>query len=479
MIVHKFVNLNDVYAEIDDCILLEEFNYNDADSMNDLKGLLYTEHDRKDSNITDEPSCLCGELSGAYKLGEVCEECNNPVRDDGYHPILWAKSPMFGELGFLNPKMWLLINNLLSNKVDCLKYIADGTYNPKGVPKSLMALVKNREYIRDYKYLIDNFDVILKDIQTILVGEKARIMGDIIEIISQNRDAMYSDYIPILNKKLFVVEKTSVATYVDLNLSNSISMVTQLLKAYGEKDRYKKMQVMVESISVLADSVKSFYRKSLSGKTGGARDKIHIASIPFSGRSVGTSLTFKHRFDEFEMPWKVGLQIFRADILNRLLRDYGYSLKQARKLIIDSYFVYNETIGTIFRQIFKDAPNGVIEFMVLRNPTLEQSSDMLLKCKCVKEDPGDTTIGLSVLLMELFAGDFDGDEYNYARLHSRKMARGFEYMRPATSVMSYQKFGEIAPKINITKASAVILSRKLASEERKLEEDEVEFNNIF
>ena len=368
----------------------------------------------------------------------------------------------------------------ISNKVDALKYLSNKKYNPKSVPKTLQAITNDPSFIRDYQYLVENFETILSKLKVDLTGTRLELFEVIEQIVRENKDSIWSDRIPILNKNLFVVEKTSIATYADMSISTSIKMATTLMKSYLDMGLNERMMVISETISNLSFAVKEFYRNSLAGKTGGSRDKIHLTAIPFSGRTVGTSITYAHKIDQFELPWKVAIILFRPQVINILVQDYGYSLKYARRLLIDSYFTYNKTVGEIFKRLIKESHDkDGIPFLVQRNPTLEQSSLMLLKCVKIKTDPYDTTISLSVLLMTFLSGDFDGDEYNFAQLINKSSVDGFKHLSPATSVMSYNEMGSLAGKVTITKATATIINRRINREIAESRDTGVILNEVF
>ena len=110
-IMHKIHNLDDFFEELDEVILLKDFNINIAEDVETVNSLLYTK--QTENEVLNTVSCNCGKEVNSTNIGKVCSECGTRVKpiSNDYSPILWADSPVEG-LKFLNPKIWLMIVDL-------------------------------------------------------------------------------------------------------------------------------------------------------------------------------------------------------------------------------------------------------------------------------------------------------------------------------------------------------------------------------
>ncbi len=483
-IIHKLKNI-DMYFEYcrtkDDVKILNDFSIYLARDVDAITEEIKTIHDSE--MLSGTARCKCEDetkrLEGNFRIGEICTECGNEVKlnKSNYDPTLWCKS--FGEVKFISPKIWMLINHNLSTTYDTLLYLCDPTYKPKSKIRPYLEKVRNSEGFQvSYRYLYENLDEIITMLIKVVPKNKRDIMQHIQQIIINENIDMYSEYLPILGKKIFVTEQTSVGRYSDMGLASSIDITMRYLKSsQDEVDMYTKEQTMANAIASTAAMVKEYYRNSLAHKNGGSRDKIHLTELGFSGRAVGTSITRAHHMERFQLPWKVGIVLFKGHLVNKLVRKHRHSLKEAHRRLIKYHHVHDPLIASLFKEIIAESNyEQGIPMLVQRNPTLKQASLLYLYCDGVKDNPHDATISLSVLLMTFLAGDFDGDNYNFALPYDNFLAEGFKVLRPATSVMSTHRPGELGGEITVTKATATTFAKMVNC---GTEQEVIMVNDIF
>ena len=483
-ILHKLQNIDKFYEYCTDkgpTRILNDSSIYLAKDVESITEEIKTIHDSE--MLSNIASCLCTDettrLEGNFRVGEICTNCGTEVKlgKSNYDPTLWCKA--FGDTKFINPKIWMLINHNLSTRYDSLLYLCDPSYKPKSKPNPYLDKIKNAEgYQVSYRYLYENLEDILDMLIKVVTKPKREILSHLLDTITSSKADMYSNYLPILGKKIFVTEQTSVGRYSDMGLASSIDITMNYLKAsQADIDEYSKEQVMANAVASTAAMVKEYYGNALAHKNGGSRDKIHLTEIGFSGRAVGTSITRSHHMERFQLPWKVGIVLFKGHLINKLVRKHKHSLKEAHRRLIKYHHVHDTLIASLFKEIIAESKfEDGVPMLVQRNPTLKQSSLLFLPCDGIKDNPHDATISLSVLLMTFLAGDFDGDNYNFALLYDNFLADGLRVLRPATSVMSTQSPGELGGEITVTKATATTFAKMINC---GTEEDIVELNDIF
>jgi hypothetical protein len=475
----KFQNLDDYYSSTSNQIVINDLDYSNSHVREAIVDRIRTIHDSETLSMVAK--CACEAVSGNFRIGETCSKCGTDVElDKGrYEPGLWCRK--LTDVKWLSPKFWMLFNSIISNTVDALLYLMDKNYRCRAkIDPALEKIVEMEGYERSYSFVINNMELILTILSETLPSKKREAMGELKVIYERDKELLYSDHLAMLSKKLFVTELTGTCKFTQKAIATPINNVMRFMKASHNLLLNKQEQelIMAETIASLVSSVNTFYKTSMAGKFGGSRLNYHAMKAPFSGRCVGTSITRAHDIRSVEIPWSAGIVMFRAQIVGQLIRNYRFSLKDAKKLINLSHQKYNKTIDIIMQNIIKSSPyEEGYPIMMVRNPTLLPSSMLWLGISRVKTNVVDTTVSISVLLMTLFAGDFDGDEYSFGSLIDKYTADGFRYLEPASSALSYDKVAEVNEVMGITKATCTILAN--AINKTRNEEPIIIKNNIF
>jgi len=489
---NTLINLDEYFNSITiDKKILNDYPYHRVEDRDLIINELQTIN-RGDS-ISSTPSCQCGKVKGMYKIvtsGTLvgCKECGTNVEErlnNDFQPTIWCRK--LNDVPFINPKLWLLINKQCGSTIDTLLYLSTKSYRPKATIKPFLEkIVKSPEFERSYKYVAEN----LKEIVIFLgknVPKKNRLaLNMILTIMEKYEDCIYSEYLPIVGKSLYLKETNetnTLGTFVNKQNATAINNTFRFLKAsslkISEEEEYK---VMANTISSSAFSTFKFFNDYMSGKFGGSRKLINASKSFLGARVVGSSITRSHSIEQVELPWSAGLIVFRPYLLNKLCRQRGMSLKHANRLLLKSYNKYDPLLDELFKEIINEYPDpDGFACMVLRNPTLKQSSLLYLKISQIKTDVKDKTIGLSVLLMTFLAGDFDGDQYTCQLIPDRLSRVALQSLEPASSTFSTEVPGEINGVITLTKTSATIIASYIRSNELRRSESkqEIEVNNIF
>lgn len=373
------------------------------------------------SVITLIPSCECGHLNKAHLKGAYCEKCFSYVTDpqDRVESIVWLKT-LYNDYKFLNPEVWMLIRFTLSKQIDCLRWLSDKQYNPpKKIPDFLIAISNTfPKFDRNYKYMIDNLEKMLLFISTTTNfrrGLKNERITKVIEVYRRQKNEIYSNYIPLVNKRLIVVEKTSMGIYTDVGISRIIDTVYSYIKTANELDSItpnRLSTIMGRTLSAMSDIYSNYFRNFIGRKKGLARQHNFGSRLHFTFRTVITSIAGPHRYNEVYAPWGIAVTAYRPHILNVLLNKFGMRYKEASYLLVYAVNNYVDVIDKAINIILDEAKerNGIgLPVIMQRNPSLYQGSAVLVYISKFKTNPRDRTTSISNIVVKSLNADFDGD----------------------------------------------------------------------
>lgn len=339
-----------------------------------LSNLLMTVYDK---DVLDTvPSCSCGHLRGAAYISIVCDECGEEVTE--FHkkvdPVLWLKT-LDNDLPFINPYFYMSVRYALDKKNDWLRWLGDSQYNPNvNIPPYLYGVrdtVLNGE--RTYSNLLNNFTQVLKyliDHNFFLKNEdKREELVLALETWVNKKEDILSTYMPIVNKKLFVMENTTKGKFTTLTVADIYDVVLSWRTiANGILTQKKKEAATINVIHKLTTFFYNYFKKYLLKKPGLFRKHLMGSRSGHSFRSVIVSIPGKHNYQELEIPWAIALASYRHHILNKLYR-MGYNFREANLKITRGVKKYDIDIGNILDSLIDEAPDRKIYLLAQRNQT--------------------------------------------------------------------------------------------------------------
>ena len=372
MIYQDFLNLNDYYLQTTgDKIILNDIKYFSMEDRERINRALITVYD--DNTISLIPSCDCGETKGAYLLNMKCDKCSTIVRNphDKTDPLIWMHR--LEEMPkFLSPHFWLMMRNVMGKKIDAMRWLSDTSYNPPDIPDFLKIIQASFDgFERSYPYLVSNIINILnflKSQSSFKTKRKSEIINGLIELYIKNEETLYSDWLPMVNKKLFIMENTSKGRYTDLGIADVIDTTLQFIKTVNEpKLTYnKKSNCMARTISDLTTIYSYYYKEYLSSKLGIFRKHIFGARGMFTCRAVCVSISGPHKHNEIHLPWCIGVTALRPHIINLLAKRYCYSYKEINYKLQRAVSNYDKEIDECLEILLKES-NGGIPVLMQRN----------------------------------------------------------------------------------------------------------------
>lgn len=458
-VFQKIVNFNEMFMQLKEPpIIINDISSIQSDDKDRIRNLIT---DRFDSDMVSIlPSCQCGKTKGEFAIATICPHCKTPVKsivEDDIEPLLWFRRPK-GVAPLINPMIWQLLNDRYKIAgFSLLQFLADNTYRPL-TTKQPAALQKVLEHNlpRGYNHFVENFDTYiaflndLKDIRKRIRGSRDYLM----ELIAENRHAIFSDYIPLPNKALLIIEKTNVAVYIDnivLKAVDAIHTITSIDSDEIEHSSRVRENRTIKAISRLAEFYSEYIKNTIAGKPGQFRKHILGTRTNFNFRSVISSITGVHRYDEIYAPWYVGLTAFRPHLINKLLRS-GYDLRQAQALLLGHVEKYHPLIDKFLQEMVREAPGGKgIVVVENRNPTMLSGSIQTKYITKFKPNPADHTVSTSILTVRTANSDFDGDALNYSISIDQFLADSWKTLEPHHNIFMADTPHAISDNISIPK----------------------------
>lgn len=397
----------------------------------------------KEDIMSTIPTCECGELVGEYNLGDVCTNCNtvceNAVEDE-LESTVWMRSP-HGVKKLIHPIVFYMLNQHFKySGVEIIRYIADPTYKPltDKVPKELKNYLSLGFVNRGYNYFVQNFDLILGTLFKITANKKSETMDPMEIFIAQNRDKLFSNYLPLPNKALLIVIDIPAGKFVDPLVVGAIDAIQTIAsidandntsatmesfhreaqtsgqRTIDELSQKSKENRTIKCIAKLAEFYPSYFGDSLSGKPGLIRRQIAGARAHFSFRTVISSITKPHDHNEVSIPWSVALGALKLHVLNKLSK-LNFTVKDSLTRINRATRNFDPLINNIFIELINESYVKIgkkkikgIPITLGRNPSLKRASIQHLAITSVKTDLSDPTTGLSILDVVGLSADNDG-----------------------------------------------------------------------
>lgn len=386
-------------------VIINDLPYSTDSEKEDLLTHLTTIYST--DKISTVPSCDCGETVGEFRVGELCPICNTqvtPKAEESIDPILWFRKPI-GMAPLINPYSWgMLSRTFTRNKFNLVHWLCDSRYDPGVKPplslRDTMNYLLDNGVERDYNWFVENFDVALDMLfKSPAFKSKYKLNYPVIKHFEENRHKLFSDYIPLPNKLMVVMERKRGVSEVEpgtVRIVDIFNTLAGLDKNSENSNVAVKISRALRSIDKLYEYYDEFIKRHVGSKGSILRHHVFSTRAHFSFRAVIVSITEPHEHDEIHIPWGVALGLLEYHILNKLFK-MNYLYEDAVRLINQYTNVYNPLLGDIIDEIIKESPVGGIPVLFNRNPALNLGSVQLVRITKVKKNPVDTTIAFSIL----------------------------------------------------------------------------------
>lgn len=446
MIHQQLVNLHDKFQRLTDPpIIVNDLDLSNEEGKAKLNDLLYTRYQGDSLNVV--PACDCGYIRGGYNIGVKCPECLTLCQNSVHRKLestLWLRVPE-NVRSFMNPTVWIILaERMRISGCSILDWLTDAQYQYTGKEPTELRKLKRAGIERGLNYFCDNFDYIMSvffcDGIPLREWYNAVTRGEILRpkyietvvFILENRDALFTPYLPVPSKIGLVAESNDSGTYVDSATPlavDAVHTIASIKQSISELTTRRLESRAVKTQNLLASFYQEFVSKSLSGKPGIMRKHVFGNRLHFTARNVISSLHEAHRYDEIHIPWSTAIQLLDLHITAKLFaRDY--TPNQANELIRAYTRRYHPLLDEIFKELIAESPLGGLPVIFQRNPSLARGSAQLLRITKVKDDPSINTISLSTLVLVGYNADFDGDEMNLMLILDQEIYNSLSRLAP-------------------------------------------------
>jgi hypothetical protein len=423
-----------------------------------------------DTDLLDTiPKCPCGHTQGQHHVdrkgkGTICSKCKQmvqPMLDKPLEPIIWVEKPK-GVDALINPEAWRLLSDFysLSNnsnqKFNIIKYLTNTDYRPNRNHhgrwmEAIDAILDDLKINRGLNNFYWKFDELIGRISAIpqftSTKDKKEKLKEMQIFIAMYRDRIFSDYIPIHNKTILVIENTKFGTYMDTTLKTIIDAVRNIagidseIKDFSVSQKENRSSKLSESLSLFG---RDYEKNFIAGKPGLVRKHVYATRCWFSFRAVINSLTEPHHHDEIHLPWALAVTTFRIHLMGKLMkRGFGYN--DGAYYLNAHTHVYSELLDELFDEMLAESPyelsptieasivdgkltanrldNGELDIrepkyaarrgipcIFGRNPSMYRTSIQRMFITKIKKDPKIFSISYPIISVAGPNADFDGDQ---------------------------------------------------------------------
>ena len=404
-----------------DKIIINDLSYYDVTDVESINKNLMTVYDGQ--TFSTLPTCDCGNTKGVYNKGKVCNSCSTTCIDpkDKVEPLLWFKA-LANDLKFINPFFWSQFRDLINTKFDYVRWMCDPRYNPPTEPPAFLLGVKElMGGVRDYRVFVANIERIITyfiNHTAFKAHDKNLAFKELLDDYKATKKDIFSEYLPVVNKKVFVMENTPMGSYTNLAVSDVIDSVMLWVKTVSDLDTIsdnRQAVVTANIVSKLAEMYSEYYDKYLFKKPGSIRKHNVAARSPFTARAVIIALASPHCVDELYIPWSIGVTLLRPHLKNKLTNKLGYTHKKANSLLFSSVKLYSPILDELMTELInevRDEEKG-LPCVLMRNPSLLIGSLLYMRVTKVKKDPMDNSISLPILACKSLNADLT--MYNTSR----------------------------------------------------------------
>ncbi len=454
-IMLSIINHNEVFKNSKgENILLNDYNLNAEEDKKKLDKILYTRYEGDALEVM--PSCECGHLTGGLLEGVRCRICGYTcvaVYEREIESSVWMAPPP-DVVTFINPIVWVMLSKSMTfSGLNVLEYLTNPTYQPQRYPEKEFARLRELNIPRGINHFYKHFDEIMQVLMDRRLISVRRADRKIFwQFIEENREAIFSNYLPLPSKMAFIAEQTNMGFITDTaTMTPAFEAIRTVQTTENPARPLSLAQRQARAILVtknMAQYYMNFFGRPLGSREGWARKHVFGSRLYFTFRAVISSLSDPHSYDEIHLPWSLSVQVFKAHITNKLLK-LGMTPKVCARYINEHTLNYDPLLDSIFQELISESPCGGIPIILQRNPTLHRLSAQRLRVTKIKTDVTDITTSMSVLVLKGPNADFDGDALNGLIILDTYMFDKLERLAPHHGVLDLLKPCSVSGKIDL------------------------------
>lgn len=311
------------------------------------------------------PTCggTCNSTRGQYALGRICPICKNEVRSTiggSARSILWMRAPN-GIDKLVNIVVWNMLSSYFTkSNYNAIAWLTDSAYAPNNREPIEIEKLRARGHDRDLNYFVRNFDDIFEDLMEIFEEKRAKPFSDLRDFIASVRDIMFTKYLPLPSKNLFITDKTILGIWMESAIQEALDTIYHFVSI--DLDFYdKNPKVIANRTARVLARQGVFYHKyiatNLQPKPGHYRRCILGSRDIFSGRGVIISETGDHDCNEVGIPWRIAVPMYQHHLIGKLMR-HGYSQNGALGYVMSHVAVYDKLLHRFLDEVFSEFAGG-------------------------------------------------------------------------------------------------------------------------
>jgi DNA-directed RNA polymerase beta' subunit len=356
----------------------------------------------------DKYKCRCGDKMGSLNNGIMCDVCGTRVRyvGDDFFKFGWIvlKDPYW----IIHPNLYKSLQSLIGETKDNLTLTnilrpadakdMDGHpiehERPPGEPYYGIGILEFKERIDE---ILDYYYKKKKDKEAYYID------------IKENMDKLFTQSIPVytthlrpsnIHESKLVYENTNGLYYVMSKFASQLN-ASRLIMQRKRKVNNTLLWNLQSKYMDLYKNIESI----IKGKKGTIR-QVFGGRYTFSLRAVMTTDP-SNSIDEIGIPYYGAVEFTQQTLINILHKTYNYTFDEAYRRVEKAKSIKDELIEQIIYQLIETS--GGLPCLLGRNPTLNFGS--ILFMYIIKLNDG-YNITMSNQVLELLAGDYDGDEAN-------------------------------------------------------------------
>jgi hypothetical protein len=371
-IFQRLVNCDELFNQLTEPpIIINDLSNVSEEDRDNIESIISTRY--SSDMISLLPSCRCGETKGEFSINVICEKCGTSVKsnvESSIEPQVWLRKPTGVNL-LMSPIIWTMLKKRFTKSgYNVIQWLCDTTYHTQVKVPPIITKLNTLGLVRGYNNFVDNFDMYMDILFNVNEFKVKKNEVDFLrELITKERHKIFTNYLPLPNKSLLIVEKTKLGIYVDpiiVEAQDAIQMLVSIDRDFHSQNARTKENRTVKALSKLAEFYENYYKTKLTPKSALFRKHVFGSRTVFSARAVITSITDPHRYNDLYVPWGVGVAAFHPHLLNKL-RKTGYDLNSALGILDGHVERYHPLIDKFLKELIDETPEKRVIAILQRN----------------------------------------------------------------------------------------------------------------
>lgn len=393
-------------------------------------------------------ACKCKRYVGKAYQGYVCEYCHEEV------DFIGTDLSKFGYIAInhfktLSPLAILKLNDVMG-KISgefVLDKILDVRYNTS-VPDKFMN-TESKDYkkhpflYKGMRWFQEHFEEVMmhyldvkptkRDIIMELLDEPQKVFVSHIAVISS---AVRPEAKGEKDKKLYKL-KINYICQTMIRLANQINDLgdPSEMTVYNFTEIDKSLYAFQKQVNAYANEILTL----LCGKKGVFQGKLLSGRFNFTARCVITPSTEEVlEIDEIELPYIAFLELYRYELINIYANERKINLIEANAAWQRATIRFDEKFWKIGTAMIQKHPD-MMECLINRNPSINYGSFVCVHVVRIKHNIEDKTLTIPNGILKSMNADFDGDQLNIFRIHTKYFCKKFRNAMAPSKTLAINK----------------------------------------